>query len=171
MEARSLLLFLLPLSLTEGGCATRAERSSHGAGPARELLVAFDPRVGASITPEILSEEGRGDYALAYVLAPGGASVETTFRGPSEALGAGLWTEETVEGNEHVLVGGLGRSGFQVPLARWKIDASGRAFDVRVRTEPVVEIRPCGERAPGQLVVDCEWRPWIDGKGVGEWRQ
>jgi hypothetical protein len=58
-----------------------------------------------------------------------------------------------------------------VTLARWRLDTNGRATDIRVRTEPVVEIRQLRDRESGELAAPCEWRPWSDGRGVGAWRR
>lgn len=137
----------------------------------KEALVPFDPRRGAGLQPEILADGGRGDYTLVYALSPDGSRVRTRFRGPSEAMSAGLGTQERVAGDEHVLICTIGGSDFDVTLARWRLDASGRATDIRVRTEPVVEIRAWRDRERGELVAPFEWRPWVAGKGVGAWRR
>jgi hypothetical protein len=137
----------------------------------KEPFVPFDPARSAGLEPEILADKGRGDYSLIYVLPADGSRVETRYRGPSEALGAGFGTREEIDGDEHVLVGTMGRSDLHVPIARWKLGKNGRATDIRVRTEPVVEIRPWRDREGGELVAPCEWRPWIDGQGVGAWRR
>jgi len=141
------------------GCASR-----------QDALVRFDPTVGAGIEPEMIAEEGRGDYALRYVLSPDGSRVQTRFLGPSEALSAGLRRREMVEGSGHELIAAIGDPEYRVTLARWRLDANGRATDIRVRTEPVVEIRPSRPIDDGELVAPCEWRPWVGGRGVGPWR-
>lgn len=137
----------------------------------KEQLVPFDPKRSAGLWPEMLANEDRGDYFLRYVLSGDGAGVRMRFLGLSEALSAGFGTREEIAGGEHVLLGTMGWSGFRVPIARWSIDAHGRAVDIRVRTEPVVEIRRWRDREGGELVAPCEWRPWIDGRGFGAWRR
>lgn len=134
-----------------------------------EPLVRFVPGVAGGIQPEIDSRTGSGDYSLIYQLSPDGSSLRLGFRGPSEALTAGFSTETKVEGDEHSIVCRVGGSDFRATLARWKLDANGRVCDAWVRTKPVVEIRPHGEREPGQLAVSCEWRPLVDGVGSGPW--
>jgi hypothetical protein len=137
----------------------------------KEALVPFDPARGMGLSPEILAGKDGGEYSLLYVLSADGSQIRTRYLGPSEALSAGFDTEERVEGGEHVLMATMGGSDFHVPLARWQLDANGRATRIRVRTEPVVEIRPWRDREGGELVAPCEWRPWVDGRGVGDWRR
>ena len=137
----------------------------------KERLVPFDPKEGACLAPEFLADGRGGDYTLCYVVSPDGVRVQTRFLGPSEALSAGFDTRGEIDGSEHVLLGTMGWSGFHVAIARWSIDPHGRAVDIRVRTEPVVEIRRWRDREGGELVAPCEWRPWIDGKGFGAWRR
>jgi hypothetical protein len=140
------------------------------AGDRDEALVRFQPGVAAGIQPEIDSRTGSGEYSLIYQLSPDGSSLRMGFRGPSEALTAGFSTEKKVEGDEHSIVCRIGGSDFRATLARWKLDANGRVCEAWVRTKPVVEVRPYGEREPDQLAVSCEWRPLVNGKGSGPWR-
>jgi len=136
-----------------------------------EGLIRFEPGATVGIQPEIDASSGEGDYSLMYVLSADGSSILVRFLGPSEALSAGMGTEVALEKDEHVLVCRIGGSDFRTTLARWKVDANGRVCDAWVRTKPIIEIRPFGEREPGQLVVSCEWRPLVDGKGFGPWRR
>jgi hypothetical protein len=140
-------------------------------GTAPEGMVPFDPSSPQGFQPEILAESARGDYSLVYALGEDGTSIRTRFRGLSEAFSAGLGTEQRTEGEVHVLLASLGRGAFTVPIARWKLDSGGRVVDAWVRVEPVVEIRAARPIEPGELVTEFEWRPWIDGRGIGDWRR
>ena len=139
-----------------------------------ERLVPFDANARLSLAPESIFGQDRGDYSLVYVLAPDGSSVRLRYLGPSEALSAGFHTIGDADGDEHAIVGVIGvpgAGGIRVVLARWRLDEERRVRDARVRTEPVVEIRPSRSRDPAELVGPCEWRPWVDGRGVGTWRR
>jgi hypothetical protein len=140
--------------------------------PAHRSMVRFIPQTPIALEPERVAGTDRGDYALVYGISDDGASIRTQFKGPSEALTAGFVTVSRANGDEHVLYGQIGHSEYRVPIAKWKVDARGKVVDAWVRDQPVVEIRPIdAPRKPGQLAAECEWRPWLDGKGVGEWRR
>ena len=61
-------------------------------------------------------------------------------------------------------------SDFTVVLAKWRHDENGRATNIWVRKAPFVEWKALGLK-DYQLVSDVEWRPIVDGVGVGGWRK
>jgi len=157
------------LAVASTGCRTETPLKSADNEPPCAGLVAFDPRVGAGINPEIDSTTGRSDYSLIYVVSADGTSIAMRFRGPSEALSAGLAKEVVHFGPWSEIVGRVARSEYRVVLARWRCGADGKLERAFVRTDPILELRPLGLR-PGQLVSDVEWRPLVNGHGVGAWR-
>jgi hypothetical protein len=162
--ARAGVLLALFLGCVSEGCVSEE--------PAHRSMVPFRANEPVGITPERVAGTDRGDYALQYVLSDDGESIRLQLKGPSEPLTAGFATETRTNGDEHVLFGRIGHSDYRVPLARWKLDARRKVVDAWVRDQPIVEIRPIdAELKPGQLAAECEWRPWVDGKGVGEWRR
>jgi hypothetical protein len=137
-------------------------------------LVPFDPKIGAALQPEVLEGSDGGEYSLVYRITPDGSDVRTRFLGPSEALSAGFAIVRESDGDQRAMIAVAGLRGgpvHRVALARWRVYTSGRVRDLRVRTEPVLEIRIYRDLEPGELVAPCEWRPWIDGRGVGAWRR
>lgn len=130
----------------------------------------YAPGSPASITPQIEATTRRHDYALRYVTTPDGSAIETRFLGPSESLGAPLAQRTETEGDWHRLITFVPRTDFEVVLAQWQLDATGVITNAYVRTEPFIEWRSLGTE-PGQLVSSVEWRPLVDGEGVGEWRR
>lgn len=137
---------------------------------ARPDLAALLPRdVGAlgGICPQV-DVQGRSDDALRYELDAEGVGVKTRFIGPSEALGVGLVMERRDHDGWSELVARVAHSDHEVALAAWTLDEHGRVLRAWTRSEPFVEFRALGIRR-GQLVSDVEWRPYVDGRGVGEW--
>ena len=122
------------------------------------------------LTPQVDSETGRGDYMLLYKVTDNGQAITTRFVGPSEAVGAPLRTRTDHEGDWSNLVAYVPRSDYQVTLAKWQLDAGGQIVNAHIRTQPFIEWRSLGIK-PGQLVTNVEWRPFVDGHGVGDWRQ
>jgi hypothetical protein len=133
-------------------------------------LVPYSLGQNAVITPQIDASTRRGDYFLHYRVSEDGRSIGTRFGGPSEAVGAPLRMRTEHEGDFHSLICYVPRSDYQITLAKWRTDASGQIADAYIRREPFIEWRALGIK-PYQLVTDVEWRPLVDGVGVGEWRR
>jgi hypothetical protein len=141
-----------------------------GAEKGFEGLVPFDPDVHAGINPQIEASTGRSDYMLRYQVSKDGKSIKTRFIGPSEALGAPLHIRESAMGAWHLLTCRVADSDYQVTMAKWRLGENGEIETAFVRIEPFVEWRAL-EKRPDQLVVDVEWRPLVDGCGVGPWNR
>ena len=152
------------------GCVTSPSPAVSSDNLSTEGFVAYSLGENAGIVPQIDASTRQGDYSLLYRVSDDGRSLGTRFLGPSEAVGAPLRMRTEQEVDWHSLICYVPRSDYQVTLAKWRIDASGQIADARVRREPFIEWRPLGLE-PGQLVTSVEWRPLVDGLGVGEWRR
>jgi hypothetical protein len=135
-----------------------------------QSLVPFRVDSALSIAPEIISPTGKPAYSLLYMIKEDKKGIETRFIGPSEALTAGLQFFSQFGCNGHELICEVAGSDYQIVLARWQTGPDGSIRDAAVRIEPVIEIRPL-KLKPGQMVSDVEWRPYINGQGVGPWRR
>ncbi len=152
------------------GCATSPLTVRSSDDLLAEGLVPYAPGQHASITPQIEASTRQGDYSLLYRIADDGRSISTRFLGPSEAIGAPLRMRTQHEGDWHSLICDVPWSDYQVTLAKWRIDASGQITSAHIRNKPFIEWRALGLK-PGHPVTSVEWRPLVDGLGVGEWRQ
>jgi hypothetical protein len=72
-----------------------------------DALVRFDPTIGAGIEPEMIAEEGRATTRSCTCSHPTEAASRRGFRGPSEALSAGLRRSEVVVGSGHELIAAI----------------------------------------------------------------
>ena len=148
-------------------CAAHAPlESTHAAGDGA-ALIAFDPRVGASIAPEIDATTGVPEYSLEYGVSADGTAMTTRYRGASEAFSVGLGIALRQADEWHELAARVGRTDQLFVLARWTCDSNGKVARALVRTEPLLEVRPVW---PGDIVGDVEWRPLVNGRAGGEWR-
>ena len=115
-------------------------------------------------------DNGRwGAYTLRYVFNPNAQRIETRYIGPSENVAFSSTPIYSEDGEWQTLEWRVERSGYVVLLAKWQLSANGELEVGYVRTEPLVEIRSLPLR-PFSMVADHQWRPLINGKGSGIWR-
>ena len=151
-----------------GACAPLAPKQPLGFEGLTASAIGPDGQAGG-LTPQVDAETGRGDYMLLYRVTQDGQAITTRFVGPSGALGVGLNISSGSDGPWRLLVGSVVRSDYRVTLARWQVDDSGAIRDLFTRKEPFVEWR-ASNLTDNPIFVNFEWRPLVDGVGVGEWR-
>ena len=115
-------------------------------------------------------DNGRShSYTLRYVFNPNAQRVETRYIGPSENVAFAATPIYSEDGEWQTLEWRVERSSYVVLLAKWQLSASGELKVGYVRTEPLVEIRSLPLR-PFSMIADHQWRPLVNGKGAGIWR-
>ena len=158
-------LAALPLVLL--ACATTSPTLEQVVEPG---MVAFDARYTPGISPSIEVRSGSTDTGLVYRLTEDGRGLTTRVLGAPHAPFVRLTMRTDVGEVWHRLVATVPRSGYHRTLAVWRLDAEGRLADAHVLTEPFLEWRAL-PMEPGQVYASVEWRPLVDGAGVGEWRR
>jgi len=107
-------------------------------------------------------DNGRlGANALRYVFNPNAQRIETRYIGPGGIVAFSSKSIYSEDGEWQTLEWRVERSSYVVLLAKWQLSANGELKVAYVRTEPFVEMRS---------LPDDQWRPLINGKGSGIWR-
>ena len=115
-------------------------------------------------------DNGRShSYTLRYVFSPSAQRIETRYVGPSENMAFSSTPIYSTYGEWQTREWRVERSSYVVLLAKWQLGANKELKVGYVRTEPLVEIRSLLLR-PFQMVADHQWRPLVNGKGQGIWR-
>jgi len=133
-------------------------------------MVAFDPEHTTAISLSVEARTHRSDTHLIYRVTEDGRGISTRLLGAPHSPSVPASLRTGVHDGWHRLVAKVARSDFEVNLAVWQLSEAGDLINAHVRTQPFAEWRPLGLK-PGQVVTDVEWRPLIDGIGVGEWRR
>lgn len=108
-------------------------------------------------------------YVLRYVFNPDAQRIETRYVGPSEIIAAASTPIYSCSEGWQTLEWRVERSSYVVLLAKWRLDDSGALEVGYVRTTPFIEVRIL-PLEPFSLMPDFQWRPLVDGKGTGVWR-
>lgn len=162
---------LLTLALAFGfiSCASSLSSANPLEDQQQDMLITVERLDGMVLNPQVDYQTRQPDYYLKYVLSEDGTEIETRYMGPGETLGTPLFMgRHELNGWSYLMC--AASKDFTVVLAKWRLDSSGEIAEASVRTEPFIEWRALGLK-DHQLVSDVEWRPIVNGAGVGEWRR
>ncbi|MFK5955407.1 MAG: hypothetical protein QM477_03070 [Planctomycetota bacterium] len=130
-------------------------------------------RKGGAAVQIDTNADGLFNQTLHLFIAEDGASVVSRYLGPGGPSSVNIHLSQEQTGCWHYLQCRVSGSHYAVALARWKLDSNGQVSQTYVRHTPMAEWRvlPGDQSDPYPLGNrKTQWRPWVDGKGVGDWR-
>jgi len=168
----------LCLSLASASCALPQQSlSSDIPGDAlleKQVLNQLPSRKGGIAIQMDTNAEGNFNQTLHLFIAEDGATVTSRYLGPGGPTSVGIRLTQEQAGDWYFLQCQVTASRYAVALAKWQLDAQGRVHNSYVRRIPIAEWRtlPGDQSEPYPLGNrKIQWRPWVDGVGVGEWRR
>ena len=125
-------------------------------------------------SPQVFSDGRHSYYSVKYVFNPNFDRVETRFVGNNDSIGFRSAPLYEVDGEWSTLKWRVGRPSYVVLLAKWRIHKEEIQLEY-LCSQPFVEVRslrlrPIGFRIPRFPPKNFQWRPYVDGKGQGFWR-
>ena len=138
-----------------------------------QVLNQLPDRSGGVAIQVDTNTEDNFNQTLHLFIAEDGASITTRYLGPGRPGSVSIVLTQQQSGDWNFLQCQVTGSLYAVALAKWQVDATGKVNHSYVRRVPIAEWRilPSDQSEPYPLGSPrIQWRPWVDGVGVGDWR-